>query len=424
MPDDGPLVVVYDRGSASAGEVGVGLADLGPLLFLTPPSPHVDAMKTVLGQLAEVVVLDADAPRRVAHRRPRGILTFSESMLRTTAALAATLGLPCHTPDTAALLTDKARQRQRLRQAGVDSVRSRPVTTPAQFWEALAACGLPAVVKPAHGQGSRDTFRVSDEQAAEETVRRIFPDRPASPTPVWVVEELLPGRPSLPFGDYVSVETACDADGSIVPLAVTGKHPLLEPFRETGQFWPSHLPEDEQRQVIDLATAAVRALGVTSGICHTEIKLTPSGPRLIEVNGRLGGHLNELARRSCGVDLVRTAGLLALGRPLPHGRLRPDRVYFQYNTPAPVEACQLRGVRGAREVRAVDGVTGYRVYARPGEHLAGGVRTHHIDLLCGDADDHQEMVRILNRALARLRYDFTSEGRTWTSVPTPIPTPR
>ncbi|MBP5942800.1 hypothetical protein F3K43_48850 [Streptomyces sp. LBUM 1476] len=67
-------------------------------------------------------------------------------------------------------------------------------------------------------------------------------------------------------------------DGEVRVLAVTGKPALLPPFRETGQFWPSHLPAPEVAALGSLAADAVRALGVRSGITHTEIKLTPHGP--------------------------------------------------------------------------------------------------------------------------------------------------
>src|SRR5205814_5003685 len=160
----------------------------------------------------------------------------------------------------------------------------------------------------------------------------------------FVVEEMLVGRNELPFGNHVSVECLAQR-GRIVAVAVTGKPPLAFPFREQGQFWPSHLAADEQQAVADLAVAALEALGVTTGLSHTEIKLTADGPRIIEINGRMGGYVNELCRRSCGVDLVRTAARLALGESVvDEFQLRPDRVYFQIVTPGTTRRGQLVAV--------------------------------------------------------------------------------
>ncbi|MBZ4321253.1 ATP-grasp domain-containing protein [Streptomyces huiliensis] len=415
MGEPAPLAVAYDEGAVSPAEIAVGVAGLAPVAFVLPHSPHVRKLRPVLSRLGRVVQLtgrperDAVLLRRLA---PAGVLTFSESLLRVTAGLARTLGLPHHTPEVAEVLTDKYRQRERLAAAGVDTVRCRPVPDVAAWEAALSAVGLPAVVKPVHGQGSRGTFAVHDRADADRVRSRLFD----GPEDTWVVEELLRGRPSGPFGDYVSVETATGPDGTEV-LAVTGKHPLTPPFRETGQFWPAALPHEDREAVSDLAVRAVTALGVTTGVCHTEVKLTPGGPRIIEVNGRLGGHLNELSRRACGVDLVRVAALLALGAPPPPAPAPPGRVYFQFNGLAPVRPGRLRALTGGDEIRRLEGITGHRPYVRPGDDLPGGVGSVFMDLLTGDAPDHPAMVELLDRALPLLRYEFTDGATTWVESP-------
>ncbi|MGP3978851.1 ATP-grasp domain-containing protein [Streptomyces sp. 8N114] len=399
-----PLAVVYDHGSASAGELAVGLSPLAPLVFLVRPSPHSARTEGVLAQCGRTLRMTGDPQsdaRALAAERPRAILTFAESELRTTADLAARLGLPFHSRTTAAALTDKAEQRALLRRAGLGQARSHQVFDEAAWFAALDDLGLPAVVKPARGQGSAAVRTVTDRAEAAQLAAALLPSAPHG----WVVEEYLAGRPSLPHGDYVSVETATTAAGT-VPLAVTGKHPLVHPFRETGQFWPAALSEGERSAACELAVAAVTALGVTTGICHTEIKLTPAGPRVIEVNGRLGGHLNELSRRACGVDLVGWAGRIALGQELPGPLPTTAEVHFQYNSLAPVEPCTLRALHGAKEARAVPGVHGHRPYVRPGGRLPGGIGTTHLDLLWGAAADHDAMVRTVHAALSCLSHEF------------------
>ena len=423
MQATGGIAVVYDQGSASPHEIAVGMAGLGPISFVAAGSTHVARVRPVLERIGRFVGLTGETDRdaaAVARLRPRAILTFSDQLLPTTAALAEALGLPYHTPRTALVLTDKWQQRRVLERSGVDAVRSRVVNHRDDLWRAVATCGLPAVLKPRRGQSSRHTYPVPDEAAAAALAATLFADDADTGVPSWVLEEMLVGRDTRPFGDYVSVETASEPGGSIVPVAVTGNHPMVAPFRELGHFWPSTLDRQEQRDVVELAVSAVSALGVTLGFCHTEIKLTATGPRIIEVNGRLSGHLNELARRSCGVDLVRSCAALALGRPLPHGRLTPARVFFQFNTPAPVEPCRLRAVHGAARVRTVPGVTAYRSYVRPGEHLPGGVGTRQLDLLCGDAQDHEAMLGVLAAALPLLSFEYeAADGRIWVAPPVP-----
>ena len=106
-----------------------------------------------------------------------------------------------------------------------------------------------------------------------------------------VIESYMVGAsppPSGQFSDYVSVESVV-ADGVISHLAVTGRLPQAEPFRETGLIIPTDFEPSVVEELLRVATAAIRAIGVRIGCLHTEIKLTDKGPRVIEVNGRIGG---------------------------------------------------------------------------------------------------------------------------------------
>jgi len=118
-------------------------------------------------------------------------------------------------------------------------------------------------------------------------------------------------------GGVSALTTTCrgepGAAGEISHVAVTGRFPMAEPFRETGFFIPADLPQAHLEGALEVATAALRALGVRAGDCHTEIKFTPSGPQVIEVNGRLGGGIPEMLFHASGVSLLRLSMRVALG---------------------------------------------------------------------------------------------------------------
>lgn len=404
------IVVVYDRGAASASDIALGIGDLADVVFAVAGSSHVAGVRGMLGHLGRVVDLTGDTGTDAAALRahaPSAILTFSEPMLVTTSRLAEALGLPFHGSATVRLLTDKAAQRARLREAGADDTACVPLRRADDWSRAVAEVGLPAIVKPVHGQGSRHTYAVHDLDEGRELVTHLLsvPDPPEL-----VVEELLGGRDAGPVGDYVSVESATGPAGT-THLAVTGKFPLTPPFRESGQFWPALLDPADRAAVLDLTTRAVQALGVRVGLTHTEIKLTGRGPRIIEVNGRLGGHVHELARRACGADLVRLAARLALAKPAAVDELVPSGgVHFQRHGLAPSQAGTFLGVHGAAEVRAMPGVSGYRGFTRVGERLPGGVTTNELDILWGACPDHDAMMRLVEAAAGRLRYEFDFGG--------------
>ncbi|MGW2787212.1 ATP-grasp domain-containing protein [Streptomyces populi] len=407
------LAVVYDDGAASAGEIGVGLGDLGRVIFLVPDTPHNRLLRPVMESLGDVVALtgssreDIDLVRKTA---PDAVLTYSERMIRKTAELAEAMRLPSHSPDVAHALTDKVRQRRILRTRGVDEVRSHPLRSSEEWPTALGTVSLPAIIKPVQGGGSRDTYAVTTDTEAAEVLALLFSGENETGSTEFTVEELLQGRSSLPYGDYVSVESMCTEQG-IVHLAVTGKFPLMKPFREPGRFWPARVSEDDERAILDLTSRALQALDVTYGLTHTELKLTDSGPRIIEINGRLTGHMNLTTRSALGIDLVRLGGLLALGEqpgtgPLDFG----GQVHFQFNTMAPTQACRLERIHGATDVRRIPEVVGYRNYAKPGTVIPGGVMTYPLDVVWGTCDDHPSMIEVVRQALRALSYDFAFPG--------------
>jgi biotin carboxylase len=386
------VAVVFGSGTAAFHEITAAAQGLADPVFVLDDTPRIAAMRPILSQIGPVVGLELGVERVagfLAELGVGGITTYRDALQPVTADLAARLGLPYHSPLTARLLTDKHRQRETLRQAGLPSPRARLIRGVQDWPDAVRHVGLPAVVKPVRGEGSRDVYRIDDEARGAELVGSLLGAgaEPCAEGNGMVLEEFLRGRASGRLGDYVSVESAV-IGGEVHPIAVSGKFPQTPPFRETGGLWPARLDADEAAEIEELTAAALRALGVTTGVTHTEVKLTDDGPRIIEVNGRIGGLVPELAMRAAGFDLVGLSLRIALGDPVEVPRLRPDRVYYQYWLQAPLVASRVESFDGVAAVRAVPGVTGFRRFAHPGDLVGGGVASNLIGMVVGHADDH------------------------------------
>jgi biotin carboxylase len=402
--------VLYEAGAVPAGEIGAGLADLGDVLYVVPPaSAHVEQLRPVMELIGTVHTLSGDLATdtmAVAAIAPDAILTFSEPMIRPAAEMAAALGLPGHPVATAQIFTDKGLQRQVLREAGVDDTRTAVIRSPEELPEALLDVGLPAIVKPVTGSASKDTWAVRSAVEARDIhdrLENLFEQGFGRP---FIIEQFLEGRPSGAFGDYVSVESTCTA-ARISNWVLTGKTPVSPPFRGNGRIWPSHLDSAEEREIFDLVTRSLTAVGATYGFAHTEVKLTPDGPRIIEINGRLSAHVNMMARDACGLDLVRLGGLVALGEqpalpPFDFG----GKVHFQYNNLAPIRPGRLTAVHGVQQVRALPGVTAYRNFVRPGDNFPGGSTTWTLDTISGICADHDSVARVITAARSALTFEI------------------
>jgi len=388
-------------------EAAAGVCDL--LWLIDGSQPEMAAMYDLLARFGPVIDLhglDGEAAATaVEAAHPDGIVTLLDAGMVALATLARHLGLPFHTPAAAAALTDKAQQRDVLRRAGLPGPACCivPAGPPAAAVEEIRdAVTWPAILKPRSAQGSRYTFLASDPTEAARLLDTLGPGRVEM-----VLEDYLasdPQRPSRPYADYVSVESLV-AEGTISHVAVTGRFPMAENFRETGFFIPAALDPADQATVLELTTAAISALGVTIGCLHTEVKFTPDGPRLIEVNGRVGGGVPEMLDRAAGIPLLEWMLRVALGESLRiDGPVACERVGYRFFLQPPAVSATVRTIDGIDAVSEHRGVDSVSVHQGPGAALdwRDGTRSH-ILAVVGSADDHEELLaveRLLQRKIS------------------------
>lgn len=349
------------------------------------------------GAVLDTAVLDEDAlAAELEALGTGGIMVLDDPPIALAARLAQRLGLRFHDPETGLRLTDKVRQRAALAAAGVPSAAYAAISPGDPVPTHVP---LPAVLKPRSGASSRDVVMVrTTEELAERLA--VMGDEPM------MLEEFL--GPRADNSDHesgvVSVESTM-VDGEVHHIGVTGRFPIAPPFLETGTYHPWEGVGVELEAVVDVAAAAARALGVRDGFLHTELKRTPDGPRVVEVNGRLGGQVPEMTQRAGGGDLVRQVMRLSLGLPLEDLPQLPG-VGFVLWGQVPPEASNVVSVEGVEEVRALPGCTDTRLQRRPGDHVdvregsLGAVWAVH-----GSAPDHDAMVRTREEILALIRVE-------------------
>lgn len=261
----------------------------------------------------------------VAQAEPHGILALSERVIHEAQGAAWAVGLPANPPETLTALRDKRIQRRQLDAAGIPVPAQRELSDVKSCQAAAAALRFPLVVKPAIGMGGIATFRVVDEDDLVAHWQRASALAHADARirhhdPVLVVEEELVGSRDAAFsglGDFVSVEALSHADEMFV-LSVTDKLPLVPPFREAGSLLPSVRDRRERDEIVSMARAALKALGASFGASHTELKLTPDGPRIIEINGRPGGGVAEMLRHAANYSYVGALARASIGERPPH----------------------------------------------------------------------------------------------------------
>lgn len=304
----GLIDVVWGFSSASPSELDAARGEFSLRFLESGLTPLQDRIRRALARIGKVSTIDSSLGPC------DGIVAYSDAEILPAAERAAASRLRFHSVKTAELLTRKDAQRDALTAAGMVQPGHVTAHTINELHSILAEVPLPVVVKPVQGTASRHVHEVSDRYEAKRVIRVVAAARDI--LPILVEDRLVgTGHPTSPWlADFVSVETAT-FDGEHSHFGVTGRLPLRYPLRETGSIVPALLPTEWESAVIDEAERALDALGVRWGVTHTEIKLTERGPVVIEVNGRLGGAINELYTLTGRCSPVHTSLRIAVGLP-------------------------------------------------------------------------------------------------------------
>jgi biotin carboxylase len=286
------------------------------------------------------------------------------------ARVAERIGLP-HPIDgrTGAIATSKARQREAFAAAGVPHARALDLRDP--------ALRFPVVVKAPDRQGQRGLTLVGGPEELEEALAAAAGE---SRSGAVLAEELVEG-PEITVN-------AVSVGGEFSPLTVTDRLTAEPPAFGVAlaHAWPSL---HDVGPVVEVARAAVAAVGITEGPSYTQLRIGREGPVVMEVAARLGGgHDAELCAAATGIDLNDLAIEFALGS-VPDRRLTPATLTtfrsprgtgpsgaspraaaIVFLVPPPGTLVEVDGVSAAE---AVPGIEWVRIYRRPG-HVFGPFR--------------------------------------------------
>jgi biotin carboxylase len=357
------------------------------LLLLPTTTYRTKAFVDAALKLDVNVVAASEQPSTLAGKNPGGLLTLNfsdpdlaaqqakefaaqfpidavipvdEETAVVAASVARALKLRHNSLEAAVVAKNKHRMREVLSRAGVQVPRYWHFSLDEDPRDVAARVTYPCVVKPVFLSTSRGVMRADHESDFVEVVRRLIrivsdsklAQRGGALAREALVEEFIPGF-------EVAVEGLV-TDGTFRMLAIFDKpDPLDGPFfEETIYVTPSRLESDVQRQIVETTGAATRAMGLTKGPVHAELRVNEKGSWVIEVAARaIGGLCSRALRFDGGMSLEELIIRHALGEDV--GLLERERQaagVMMIPIPRAGTLREVRGVDAAKAARDVEDV--------------------------------------------------------------------
>ncbi len=337
-----------------------------------------------------------------------GVVAVGDRPSYIAALAAAELGLPYHPPSAVDAARNKFKAREVFRGAGLPV----PEYTVFRADETPPAWGrFPCVLKPLGLSMSRGVIRADTADQFRDAFQRI---RAILHNPEIVrmheeqdrfvqVEEFIPGR-------EFSVE-AIATRGELQVVAIFDKpDPLDGPFfEETIYVTPSRLSSEHQAAIERTTRAAVRALGLSDGPLHAEMRVNERGVWMLEVAARpIGGLCAQAVRFSDGSSFESIIVRHALGEDVS-ALQREDKASGVMMIPIPKNGIYA-GVTGVdRASQFAEAV----ITAKEGQRfLKLPEGNSYPGFLFARADKPEEAESLLRRAYAQLDFQFATELET------------
>lgn len=216
-----------------------------------------------------------------------GLVCWDERYIIATADVATSLGFPSAGIQGIRGCRDKALSRQLISNAGLLQPACKLCLTVPDALSFASEVGYPLVVKPRGMGGSIGVALVANAEQLSARFNEsltVSSEGAADFKDSVLVEEYL-------TGSEISVDGYC-INGHYQRMFIARKTVGMPPhFEEIGHVVDSNDPLLKDSDLINVLEQAHRAISFENGITHTELKITPKGYVIVEINGRLGGDL-------------------------------------------------------------------------------------------------------------------------------------
>lgn len=331
-----------------------------------------------------------------------GVMTVGTDASKTVAAVANALGLPGIKYEDAECATNKIKMRTRFKKFNVPCPDFFGVWSYNEALEAFKKLTKPVVVKPADNMGARGVKRIEKE---EDLPFAFESAKKNSPSGEVVIEEYMDGDElsidSLVIGDEVHI---CGVADRIIERAPY--------FIEIGHVMPSQKNPEILKQAVEVMKQGIKALGITIGAAKGDIKITSSGPKIVELAARLsGGFMSTYTfPYSTGINLMKAAIEVSFGQK-PSESFMPRWNKVSIERSIIPEPGIIRKIEGIETAENIPGVKNVFLTQEIGDEVVSPTnnveKAGHLIVL---ADNHPKAFEIAEQALKAIHISTESRA--------------
>lgn len=323
------------------------------------------------------------------------VMPINEWGVMPAAKVSTALGLIGNTEKTALLATDKGLMRQTWKENQVNGPDFFVFKTLLELEKGLTTIGFPCVVKPTFsGGGGRGISVLKSIEDAE-----------------WAYDFALPAVKygtmiceSFVEGTELTIETI-SVDGEVFVLAMSDKEkPELRTRVATSLNYPANITEKQRAIVEETVKKAVLALGIHSGMAHSEVILNGEDVKMVETGARGGGsHIFPLIIEAVsGINTPVVFAQLLTGQKPNLSNIQSNGVVYRFfNPPHGI----LKEVQGVDEVRSWNGVLDVGVTKKKGDEV-GNLKNslERAGFVVASGVNRLEAQKLANKAEANIKF--------------------
>lgn len=285
---------------------------------------------------------------------------------------------------------------------------------------------FPCIVKPIGGAGSQMVRKCLSEAHLRQLIPQLqdhllhtmpglenadleFERTPYSPTRQILLEEVLSG-PEMTVDGFVH-----RGKTHVVLIQDIFETSEEEDFLDISFISPPIRVDSTGVELVKQRVArALSKVGYDNAYFHVEMKFTPEGPRVVEINPRLaGGHTPQIFQFASGIDAADVFTRLSLHEELPSSILdlasrdwtsRPYLGCFTFFAPRPGLVAEIHGLT---EATTQPGYLYHLLAVPKGKRVSSIIGKRYLALFVFQASTPQELVARLHGVRDTVRFDIT-----------------